>query len=351
MPPLPVARAVVISLCLFAFGVFVTACIDDEGGVDAAVDAMDAALDANTDAHVDADANVDANVDADLAYTRLSETGLYEDIATRTLSADVLAYTVRHELWADTAAKDRFLRLPVGTRIDTSDPDRWVFPVGTQAFKGFTRDGVLVETRLLEKRGPGDWVQLTFVWDGEDAYAETEGRENAGGTPHDVPDQAACMDCHRGAADMLLGVSTVQLVELDRIRSQFSVPVTQLPVPGDDIERAALGYLHANCGHCHSDDHPLAEHLSIRLRLPAALTDASEAPALTTCVEKVAGHAIEGTTRVLIPSDAARSQLYVRPTLRGVYGMPPPDRGTETPDPHGAELLRAWIDAMPEEGL
>src|SRR5262245_31431150 len=62
---------------------------------------------------------------------RLSETGLFEDIAADRVGRDVLAYTPAFELWVGGASKRRWLRLPPGTRIDTSDLDAWQFPVGT----------------------------------------------------------------------------------------------------------------------------------------------------------------------------------------------------------------------------
>ena len=90
------------------------------------------------------------------APKRLTETGLFADAARESLAPGVMAYAPRFQLWSDGAEKRRWLWLPPGTRIDTSDMDSWVFPVGTKFWKEFTRDGVRVETRLLEKLGPGD---------------------------------------------------------------------------------------------------------------------------------------------------------------------------------------------------
>ena len=59
--------------------------------------------------------------------TRLSETGI----------ASGQPYTPNFALWSDGAAKERWLSLPAGTEIDTSDPDDWRFPDGTRAWKQF----------------------------------------------------------------------------------------------------------------------------------------------------------------------------------------------------------------------
>src|SRR5690606_34275934 len=86
---------------------------------------------------------------------RLSETGLYRDIRKGELAEGVRFYVPRFELWTDGAEKRRWIALPPGTRIDTSDMEDWQFPVGTKLWKEFVRDGVRVETRLLQKTGPG----------------------------------------------------------------------------------------------------------------------------------------------------------------------------------------------------
>jgi hypothetical protein len=72
------------------------------------------------------------------APARLADTGLYEDFAARRVAADVLPYTPQYPLWSDGATKRRWIRLPPGAAIDASDPDAWVFPVGTKLWKEFS---------------------------------------------------------------------------------------------------------------------------------------------------------------------------------------------------------------------
>src|SRR4051794_17627830 len=85
---------------------------------------------------------------------KLSETGLYSDAGTKTLADGVRPYHPQFELWSDGAEKARFVRLPDGVNIDTSDMDDWQFPAGTRLWKEFRFGGRLVETRILEKFGP-----------------------------------------------------------------------------------------------------------------------------------------------------------------------------------------------------
>src|SRR5882672_4468441 len=96
---------------------------------------------------------------------KLSATGLFADLPSESLVEGVVAYRPQFELWSDGASKRRWIYLPPGTRIDSSDMDAWQFPEGTKFWKEFTRDGVRVETRLLHKVGPqaGDWVGVSYV--------------------------------------------------------------------------------------------------------------------------------------------------------------------------------------------
>ena len=131
--------------------------------------------------------------------------------------------------------------------------------------------GVRIETRLLEKRGPSDadWIPLAYVWDadGKDATAAPLGAIDAQHTDHDVPAAGECLACHGGRRSFILGLSALQLadsaaagaLDLDGLVQQgrLSHPPTSTPaIPGAPVEVAALGYLHANCSHCHNQTRP-----------------------------------------------------------------------------------------------
>src|SRR5262249_25255665 len=94
-------------------------------------------------------------------------TGLYADRATKSLSARVMPYTPGVVLWSDGAEKHRFLFLPPGSKIDTSNLDGWKFPVGTKAWKEFRLGGALVETRIFWKRSETQWESGTYIWNAD----------------------------------------------------------------------------------------------------------------------------------------------------------------------------------------
>jgi hypothetical protein len=150
------------------------------------------------------------------AEARLSETGLYVDTARRRLASGVTPFEPRFQLWSDGAVKRRFIFLPPGTQIDTSNPDRWNFPVGARLWKEFERDGVIVETRMLLKTGPdpADWDMAVYIWraDNSDADKQMFERADARGTPHDVPSPRMCTQCHgSGTERRPLGFTQIQL--------------------------------------------------------------------------------------------------------------------------------------------
>jgi hypothetical protein len=278
------------------------------------------------------------------------------------LGAGVVAFTPRFELWSDGATKRRFIALPEGTQIDTSDMDAWRFPEGTKLWKEFTRDGVRVETRWLAKIGSADedWLAAAYLWDddGRDATLVVDGVVDARGTAHDVPAAAQCMACHGGTASRVLGVSAVQLpwstsdddLSLTGLRDAgrlTSAPEAPIELPGDEPTRRGLGYLHANCAHCHNQHRPLQRpgdprcfdprreiDLSLRTDQLARIEDT---PVFRSCVDGA-----------LVPGDAEGSALFrrARGDLEAFQARMPP-LANDVPDPSVLPVLRAFIDALP----
>lgn len=292
------------------------------------------------------------------APERLSEAGLFSDLARETLAEGVRPYRPAFELWSDGAVKRRWIYLPPDTEIDTLDADDWVFPIGTRLYKEFVRDGVRVETRLLERVGPAetDWRAVAYVWTeaGDEAYARPDGAVDALGTEHDVPAADRCMGCHGGRASRVLGFSALQLAHDDddpdswtlarligegRLSSDID---SVIAVPGTATERAALGYLHANCGHCHNEARP--HFMSNRcfdpdndVYLALTLRDLGDVTDTATYRSAV------GT--VVRPGAPEESRLLQLVTHRG-GGLQMPPLATERIDPDGSAVLRAWIESL-----
>ncbi len=285
------------------------------------------------------------------ARTRLSETGLFSDVARRMVSGDALPYAPRFALWSDGAQKRRWLRLPAGATIDATDPDRLVFPIGAQLWKEFSRDGRALETRLIERFGPGSedvWMG-SFVWlaDGSDAVLAPDGAPDVGGTTHDVPAQKQCWSCHAGEPGRVLGFSRLQ------IDHALIAPLASPPLPapaslaGDPRAVAALGALHASCGHCHNDRGVAWPDTNMVLRLGSDEASVAETRAWSTLVGvPTLSFKGEGKPALRVaPGDPDASAVVVRMEHRGdAFQMPP--LGTEVVDERGVAAVRAWVESL-----
>lgn len=290
----------------------------------------------------------------------LSETGLYASMETEELMAGVHDFAPQFKLWTDTADKRRWIYIPDGAQIDTSNMDSWVYPVGTRVWKEFSRDGVRVETRILAKTAAGSrgWSGAAYIWneDQTDAELSLAGLANAKGTEHDVPSDAACKDCHGGAGDWPLGFGAVQLsydsdlldiAELQELELLSDLPTSPIVLPGTEEQQEVLGYLHANCGSCHRPGGSGAEGSSLTMWLSVNKLDTFEG---TDTYEGLVNQPIEGRDSVydlrVVGGDPDTSEMFRRFTLRGEDAQMPP-MGTEIVDPDGRQLLEDWINTLP----
>ena len=202
----------------------------------------------------------------------------------RAIDPKNLAFAPQYPLWTDGAAKRRWISLPPGTAIDASDPDNWVFPVGTRLWKEFAFGGRPVETRFIERLADG--AGATPPTPGAPTAARRCWRRSGlrgtydlgGGRSHSIPSVGDCKVCHEGRPTPIIGFS---LLQLSPDRDPKALHADPPPAPGVDLpylvraglltglpqallttppriearsptERAALGYLHGNCGHCHA---------------------------------------------------------------------------------------------------
>ena len=189
-----------------------------------------------------------------------------------------LSFSPQYPLWSDGAHKRRWIYLPPGTAIDASRPDAWEFPAGTRLWKEFALSGP-VETRFIERLPDGTWRYATYIWNEEGTDATLAPAEGVAALPnrggYSIPSESDCRACHESAAVPVLGFSALQLssdrdplaphadarseIDLDGLLARGLIRnlppgATRPRIEGSStVERAALGYLHGNCGHCHND--------------------------------------------------------------------------------------------------
>lgn len=315
------------------------------------------------------------------APTLLSQTGLYLDTSAGTLAEGVRPYQPRFELWSDGAAKQRWVYVPPCGPIDTSDPDYWNYPVGFKLWKQFDRENaagelVRVETRMIHKYSATKWFMTAYVWNEDQsdaAISEADGPaafisvENAKGTDHDVPGQRGCEGCHFNMLDKALGFTALQLDQADvpegfvtlatlEAEGVLSDPIARpITVPGTPEQAAALGYIHANCGHCHNPYSKQAG-LSMQLWLQLGALDSLEASDIYLSTVGVMNQApqqpvAQPPVRV-VPGSPEESAMYWRMVQPPVYPASPeggdhmPLIGTEITHEEGVQLVADWIRSL-----
>lgn len=286
---------------------------------------------------------------------RLSETQLYADIAAKTLADDIEIFSPQFPLWSDGVEKARYIRLPPGEQIDTSDMDQWVFPVGTELYKEFSSNGRRLETRLQRKVAEGDWTMVAYVWNEDQSDAEMAplGASNIHEGQHDSPPVWDCAYCH-GAPSKPLGFSAIQLnhddegLTLSKLLERdllTHAPEHSFSLPGDDLDQKVLGALHVNCGSCHSGRGEL-RNLDLRLALKASEMDSVEdTAAYRTAVDVDRGEPIGGLSTFIAPGRPDQSLLLFRMSQRGNTSQMPPV-GSERVDAETMNAFADWISRL-----
>jgi len=339
-------------------------CGDDDavlpdGGPDAGEGTDSGIDDAGTDA-----GELDAGVDSGPPGPACAEAlGLYVDSTCENVGADVLAYSPRFWLWSDATDKERFIRFPEGSVIDTRNRDAWVFPVGTKIWKTFSLDGRRLETRVMEKLESGsgwfNWQFRTFRWseDGTTVTEVVDGESNVLGTGHDIPPQSRCTDCHAGGGspDGVLGFGTVQLAHEETETNLATLADLEFlsevvtndegAIPGDGNTVAALGYLHANCGSCHGPN-PVTAMRGLSLWIATGAETVAQTTTYRTAVRVASSWTAPtspGTPLQRVdPGNPEGSALFLRMGLRAP-GQQMPPLATEVVHTEGLEVIEEWI--------
>ncbi|MDB4961775.1 MAG: hypothetical protein JWP01_1774 [Myxococcales bacterium] len=317
---------------------------------------------------------VDTGVDAPFAPTTLADTGLCADAACTTVQTDVREYAPQYQLYADGSTKRRWIWLPPGTTIDTTDMNHWKFPVGTKVWKEFTRGTVRVETRFMTKlssddAAPGAWFYASYEWNAAQnattLASPQMGVPDANGTQHDIPSRSNCRRCHEGVPGRVLGFQAIsldfaapagQLDLADAIAANLlsappsptNGPYFPFPAAATVADRTAFGYLHANCGGCHNPQAPvysaLTSNMSLRLDVTKLGTVAMIPARATTVGNNGTVSGMNGP--IVAPGNPGGSVMIMRMNSL-TFPTKMPEIGTETTDPAGIAAITAWINQPP----
>ena len=361
--------------CVF-MGCMFTACVDDGAahpdllGPDAAAEAATVSVPAVVPPALPADC---PPIFDPLPRT-LSCTGLYGAAGTASVEKAVhsanRAFAPGSALWTDGADKLRWIALPEGRQVDTTNPNGWVFPDGTRVWKEFAFKGKRAETRFMYK-SDGIWRFETYRWNESDtdAVAVEEGADVPlpGGGIHSIPTLLQCNECHRGSRDKLLGFQQVllglpgasglnlsALVTENRLSNPPARTSFSIPDDGTGMAAQALPWIHVNCGvSCHNETGDAKANMShMFLRIDPSTLDAPT-PAAWNIVKMTVGAPsvtanFFGGVRI-VPGSPDQSLIVQLAQTRGSNSAMPP-LGTRIVDPSGIATLREWITRLGGHG-
>lgn len=308
--------------------------------------------------------------------TKLSETGIFQDLVTLKPCPSVVEYDVNTAFWSDGAMKRRWIFLPQNSKIQFSPEDPWKFPDGTILVKHFelkssASKNTSVETRLFMKKTEDDWYGFSYQWqdDQKDAILLDDELtkeylvfDPAGaGVPRKqswwFPSQRACQECHNSWSGYVLGARTEQInltgdgqqknqLDLWNENKFFSSTIEQastyksyarLSDKSQSLEKRAKSYLAANCVQCHQPDSPARSKVDFRFKTPI--------DAMNLIGQKPNAGDMDIPDAFLVrPGKKETSILWQRMRTSGTQQMPPIGR-SET-DLSAIELVGTWIDSL-----
>lgn len=314
----------------------------------------------------------------------------------------MVAYDLNSALFSDHALKTRAVYVPPGATA-TFDANRaFELPVGSVIVKNFAfaadlrapdADVTMIETRLLVRRAAG-WEPYPYVWDdvqgdavytpgGEVRAISFTGADGASVTAsYLVPQRNQCENCHAykptpDAEPVIVPIgikarhlhreadygAAGTLNQLDRMSAlgvlAGAPPLADITPAYDfrpveaggiaavapaDLERATRDYLDINCAHCHAPDG--VQGITSQLFLNHDNTDTFR---LGYCKRPgSAGAGTGGFEFDIVPGSPDTSILYFR-VQTDIVGAMMPLLGRSLVHDRGAELIHAWIAAMPPD--
>lgn len=318
---------------------------------------------------------------------RLSQTGLFEDVAAQRPAAGVLPYQINASYWADGTTAQRWIAIPGRQRLVTHAADRWEvgqvqgefdFPDGSvmvrtvsyQQRRGDSTSSRKLETQLLHRSGDS-WQAYNYIWNDEQTDADLQenvsierelsilDQDAPGGVRKQLWHHASrneCLLCHIWRAGTVLGFRWDQLVGRDstaggkaelstvQLRTLIAEPVPQsvrpISSPYDaqrDLEPRARAYLHLNCSSCHRRGGGGTATFSAVRKLSLTQTNLIDAP-------PTQGNFGLTDARIIAAGQPTRSVLLLRLAKLGRGHMP--QFGTNEIDAAGVRLIHDWIENL-----
>ncbi len=317
-----------------------------------------------------------------IPYPKFSDYGLFEGSITDFQPAkDVHLYQPANELFTDYATKLRFVKVPNGATIKWNPDNNFEFPLNTVLVKHFLYsdtdsplDGPIqmMESRILHLSKDG-WEAYTYVWNeaGTEAFLNQVGDFKSVSYTHDgrqlnieyaVPNKNECKNCHQRDNEMLpLGPTpnhlnftwnkdginqlehwaTLGILEYpDSALDKLSTSVVWNEPETGSIQKRALAYLEANCGHCH---HPEGSAHTSGLFLQQ---DQKDPRRWGIGKPPVAAGKGSGNRKYSINPGHPEESILLYRMATNEPGEMMPELGRSVVHEEGIQLIRDWINSL-----
>ena len=321
--------------------------------------------------------------------SRLSETGLFSDIAPLTPAPGTVAYEPVAPMWNDHATADWLLAVPgdgvLAQRGGVRDiaGDNWAYPTNTVLARTLSLQMDLadpqtarrIETQMLHWDGQ-EWFPYTYRWNESQSDAELVAKngastqfavqdKNAPGGVREIPwkfhSRSECLRCHNAWSGIPLTMNTLQLgrgegSQLERLselglmaannrgrergRGRRRNDTPTLVNPHDEshpISSRARSWLHVNCSSCHIFG--AGGGIPSQFNIGKQLT---EARALE--VTPTRGGFGLPNAKILASGDPYRSVVAYRIATEGAGHMP--QIGSRLVDEKGMAIVMSWLTSM-----
>jgi putative heme-binding domain-containing protein len=314
----------------------------------------------------------------------LSQTGLFASVKQHTPAAGVMPFTINSRQWLDGATTEHWIALPETSAMTLYAAGKAVpglvywhsfrlhFPKDAVLLRTISLGGRRVETQLLHFEG-ADWRGYTYAWrddqsDADLVPADGADKELSGQSRvWQFPSRSQCMSCHSNQSEYALAFTPEQLnrpgpdgrnqlIALTEAGYIQRVGKNDTPQPPFDtsslakerkladpadklqpLEERARAYLHANCGHCHSDHGGGA--VPLRLNFPLEVKEMNAVGSRPTRGDFGLPDAC-----IIKPGDPYASTLFFRMAKFGRDRMP--HICSDLPDEAGLQLIEQWIAGM-----
>jgi putative heme-binding domain-containing protein len=314
--------------------------------------------------------------------TKFSETGLFVSAKEHTPAPGVLRFAINSRQWQDGAKSEHWVAFPGESSATLHARPKPIpgmvywhnfrmhFPKDAVLLRSISLRGRRVETQLLHFDGV-DWNAYTYAWRDDQADADlvpADGAEKeVAGRLWPFHSRSQCMSCHSAWSEYALAFQPEQLnrpgpdgrnqlaaltevgiihrigkdgkplLPFDAASADRERKLADPTDTGQPVEARARAYLHANCGHCHSNGG--GGSVDLRLQFPVSVGDMKAVD-----VSPTRGDFGLPDARIIKPGDPGASTLYFRMVKFGRDRMP--HLGSEQPDEAGLQLIAEWITGM-----